>query len=48
MLKNYSGLELENVLVALENLPIKVNPDRAKAKFTRSERRLIVSIGGFE
>lgn len=48
LLKNYSGLELENVLVALENLPIKVNPDRAKAKFTRSERRLIVSIGGFE
>lgn len=44
LLKNYSGLEVENVLVALEKLPVKVNPDASKAKFTRSERKLLVSI----
>lgn len=42
LLKTYSGLELENILVALEKLPQKVNPESAKAKFSRTEKRLSV------
>jgi len=43
-LKTYSGLDLENILVALEKLPYKVDPESANAKFSRSEKRLSVTL----